>query len=330
MLLNTIYATTEVLDTIEEDYQPAVEKYDIPVISIYNRWYGSRSFASNLEQMALARYVRTRYMVDNDHFSDCGHYDIASFVILQLQEALHRITAAINATPLKSDAASRGDDDSPVSPLWTLSSADGGGSETHCAIAFNVLQLSVEQLKAPLIARGFAFEEASGASVAKMIWRATGEGAELAFDCLALASRRPPLNVDRVYMSYLGTWSPQAGAALMWISADVTFRISRGDGVSLTTNVASINATTPRRFDSHWALSQTTATAKSLQLYSPIRLLNVAVNANLSLDSSVQLCLSERRRCVVEPQFHTLTLHVLTVDFNKTFSFVGFFIRVRR
>ena len=332
VLLNTLYATHEALDTIEEDYRPAADKYDIPVISYYRRWYGNRSSALQLEERALARFVRDRYMVDTDHFNDIGHHDIASFIIFHLQDALYRITDAIDTYTAanRSDAAPLGRVNTSVSPHWKLSAANGGGSETYCAMAFTVVQLLVQQLKNPLIARGFSFQEAPSDSVAKSFWKATTDGAELAFDCLSLVSRPPPLNVDRVYISYLGTWNPQAGVALIWITANVSFLINEGEGLHVVTDSVLINVTTPRRFDSHWALSQTTATAKNMQLYSASRLLKTAVHAgHLLLDQSAKLCISKGSGCAVEPQFHSLTLRVLTVDANKTFSFVGFFIRVR-
>jgi hypothetical protein len=139
--------------------------------------------------------------------------------------------------------------------------------------------------------------------------------------------------VDGVFVSYLGSWSPAVGAALFWLTAELSLQVAVNASLSMRSPTLLLNVSTPRVYDSHWTQAQTTATVKDLQLYAPHRLLAEALAGGWSgeaVAASLSACLSKSSGCSVLPRFQSLTLLVLTLSDNRTFSFVGLFVRVRQ
>ena len=354
VLVNTVLFASEQLQTVEAVYAPTVTALDVPVVSWWERWYRlgeNDTLTADREQSATAQLVRQRLMIDAHHLSEQGQVDLGFLITQQLQQHVHRLTAAIHR--LTYNASSRDANGTlifpPTAPLLPRTNVSeqppsAPAQDTYCAIAFNAAQLRKDWLMRPLLQRNFTWQVAHGD---KGSFTAETAGALLAFDCLSLlpdsvsSATRPPA-VDAVFVSYLGSWSPAVGSALLWLTAELSLRVvfdaallsaaaPSSAAAPLLSPRLQLNVSAPLVIDSHWAAKQTTATVRDVLLFEPRGLLAAALAAGWDAAASGPLltaCLQPSSECGITPRFHSLTLQVLTLQDNRTFSFVGLFVRV--
>lgn len=333
ILLNTIIVNNGVIRTIEDIYNPVSSKYDIPVISYYNRFGvfdGHHHITTDAEQSAIAGFVRTKLLVDSDHLNDAGHMDLALYIIERLRLEIHRITYVINSyTNNRVDTPDHALQNQTTQLLLT--------SETYCAISFSYAQLQVATFQNPLVHQNFYFVIEKGNKGQWLSWKA---GAELAFDCFAIIPQTTTQqslmyssDIKQVSFSYLSSWNATFGKAMVWIASNVSFVITHASNttfIPFSTVGVMLNTSTPRIYNSHWELPQTTAVVKTLQLRSHRNLLDNAMTMwRHSMYMEVVVCISSPS-CHVQLFFHTTTLHVVNLIQDMRFSFVGLYVQAVR
>ena len=216
-------------------------------------------------------------------------------------------------------------------PAWMEAEMERG--DVYCSIAYGNARLNPLTILYPHSQVGFTLEDVFG----KAHWLATEAGALLEFDCRTFMPQLPSdaaLPVSHISVSYIKSWNPVMGSALLWAAGNVSLVVQDAAGLNRTVPLGTVNITNTHRLHSRWALRQTTIVVNSLIMRTPYQLWRSASRQQQSSGSGSELvgCLpmadsTAVSSCSVHVLLHDLYLRVHNYEQGKNFSFVGAFLR---